>query len=75
MRLTALRTLLFATLGATLVQAQAPALTPLPAGTNVLLGRVLEMGTDAPVGGAMVTLIGHFDANGQVGRAQSDPRD
>ena len=38
----------------------------MPNGTNVLLGRVVEMGTDAPVGGAMVTLIGHFDASGKA---------
>ena len=61
---TALRALLFVALGATLLRAQAPA-PPMPAGTNVLLGRVLEVGTDAPVGGAMVTLIGHFDASGK----------
>ena len=64
MTLTALRVLLFAALGATLVQAQAPA-PSMPSGTNVLLGRVVEIGTDAPVGGAMVTLIGHFDASGK----------
>jgi protocatechuate 3,4-dioxygenase beta subunit len=44
------------------VQAQAP---PMPAGANVLLGRVVEIGTDAPVGGAVVTLIGYFDASGR----------
>ena len=64
MTLTALRVLLIAALGATLLQAQAPA-PPMPSGTNVLLGRVVEIGTDAPVGGAMVTLIGHFDASGK----------
>ncbi len=64
MTLTALRALLIAALGATLVQAQTPA-PSMPKGTNVLLGRVVEMGTDAPVGGAMVTLIGHFDASGK----------
>jgi len=37
----------------------------MPAGTNVVLGRVIEVGTDAPVGGAIVTLTGHFDAAGK----------
>jgi hypothetical protein len=66
MTVSALRVLLFAFagLGATLVQAQAPA-PPMPNGANVLLGRVVEVGTDASVGGAMVTLIGHFDASGK----------
>ena len=44
------------------VHAQAPA-PAMPPGTNVLLGRVVEIGTDAPVGGAIVTLIGYFDAS------------
>lgn len=70
MTLTAPRVLVFAALGATLVQAQAPA-PSMPSGTNVLLGRVVEIGTDAPVGGAMVTLIGHFDASGKP--ATPDP--
>ena len=61
---TALRTLLVAALSSTLVQAQGPA-PPMPAGTNVLVGRVVEVGTDAPVGGAIVTLTGHFDAAGK----------
>ena len=70
----ALRALLFAAVGATLIfpaearervlRAQAPA-PPMPGGTNALLGRVIEVGTDAPVGGAIVTLAGHFDASGK----------
>ncbi len=48
-------------LGATaLVHAQAPT-RPIPHGSNVLFGRVLEIGTDAPVAGAVVTLTGYFD--------------
>lgn len=47
------------------IHAQAPA-PPMPAGTNVLLGRVVEIGTDAPVGGAIVTLLGYFDASGRA---------
>jgi protocatechuate 3,4-dioxygenase beta subunit len=43
-------------------QVQAP---PMPTGTNALVGRVVEMGTDAPVGGAIVTLTGRFDASGK----------
>ncbi len=43
MPLTALRALLMAALGATIVQAQTPA-PPMPQGTNVLLGRVVEIG-------------------------------
>lgn len=58
-----LRTLLAATLGVVLTHAQAPA--PMPAGTNTILGRVTEVGSDAPVGGAIVTLVGHFDAAGR----------
>jgi hypothetical protein len=37
----------------------------MPEGSNVLLGRVVETGTSAPVGGAIVTLVGHFDASGR----------
>ena len=35
-------------------------------GTNVLLGRVVDTGTGAPVAGAVVTLTGHFDASGRA---------
>ena len=51
-------------LGGALVRAQAPA-PPIPKGTNVLFGRVLEMGTGQPVGGAVVTLVGYFEASGR----------
>ena len=55
-----------AVLGATLVlHAQAPAAQPIPKGTNVLLGRVVEMGADSPISGAIVTLFGFFDAAGK----------
>ena len=46
----------FLVLGGALVRAQVPALPPIPKGTNVLFGRVLEIGTSQPVGGAVVTL-------------------
>jgi hypothetical protein len=38
---------------------------PLPKGTNVLFGRVLDMGSDQPIAGAVVTLVGLFDATGK----------
>jgi protocatechuate 3,4-dioxygenase beta subunit len=51
------------------LHAQAPA-PAMPAGTNVLLGRVVEVGTNAPVGGVIVTLTGYFDASGRPARVQ-----
>lgn len=60
----ALRMLLITALASTLVRAQAPA-PSMPVGTNVVLGRVTEIGSNAPVGGAIVTLVGHFDAAGR----------
>ncbi len=59
----ALRALLAATLGMVLTQAQTP--VPMPAGTNTIVGRITEVGTGTPVGGAIVTLAGHFDAAGR----------
>jgi len=60
-------------------QAQGP---EIPKGTNALVGRVLDAGTNGPVAGAVVVLTGYFDAAGrptgppQSGRAQgaSGPR-
>lgn len=49
---------------ASLVSAQRPA-PPIPKGANVLFGRVVDMGTGQPVGGAVVTLVGYFDASGR----------
>lgn len=46
------------------VGAQTPAY-PLPKGTNVLIGRVIDIGTERPVAGAAVTLLGNFDENGK----------
>jgi hypothetical protein len=60
-----LRVLVLAALGATLLDAQALTVLPMPKGTNTLLGRVVEIGNDAPVSGAIVTVIGHFDASGK----------
>ena len=38
---------------------------PLPGGDHVLFGRVLDMGSDTPIGGAVVTLTGFFDSSGR----------
>lgn len=55
------------------LQAQTPG-PALPKGTNAVLGRVLDMGTEGPVAGAIVTLTGHFDASGApLARIPSDP--
>jgi len=64
MRLTALRTLLVAALGAALLNAQGSA-PPMPAGTNVLVGRVVDIGTGAPVAGAIVSLTAQVNASGR----------
>ena len=40
-------------------------MTPIPKGTNVLFGRVLDLGTAAPVGGAVVSLTGYFESSGR----------
>jgi len=58
------RVVVLAVSGAAALQAQAPAPT-LPKGTNTVLGRVLDMGTRGPVGGAIVTLTGLLDASGK----------
>lgn len=53
-------------LAATLAgHAQQGAPVPIPKGTNVLLGRVLDVGGDTPVGGAIVTIVGFFDGTGK----------
>jgi protocatechuate 3,4-dioxygenase beta subunit len=39
---------------------QTPLPKPIPHGDNVVFGRVLDQGTDAPIAGAVVTLIGYF---------------
>ena len=49
---------------AALVRAQVPG-PPIPKGTNVVCGRVLELGTGQPVSGAVVTLVGYFEASGR----------
>ena len=64
-RVVALRSLLLTAFGVALVHAQMPVVVPMPAGTNVVLGRVVEVGTDAPVGGAILSLTGHFNAAGK----------
>jgi hypothetical protein len=51
-------------LGTAVPGAQVPA-SPMTEGTNVLLGRVVEVTSGAPVSGAIVTLIGNFDAAGR----------
>ena len=53
-------------LAATLVvQAQQGAPVPIPRGPNVLVGRVVDVGGDTPVGGAIVTIVGFFDETGK----------
>lgn len=47
------------------VHAQQPASVPIPPGTHVLLGRVLDVGGDTPVGGAIVSIVGFFDETGK----------
>lgn len=54
------------------VGAQSPGY-PLPTGTNVLIGRVLDIGNDQPVAGAAVTLSGNFDKDGKP--VQTLPRE
>jgi len=64
-------------LSATLaVHAQLPPALPLPKGTNVLVGRVVDMSAETPIGGAIVTLTGHFDDAGKPlpGIPQFSPR-
>jgi hypothetical protein len=65
------RILICAVFAVVVGQAQAPLAPPMPKGTHVLIGRVVEAGSDAPVGGALVTLAGHFDASGKP--APPDP--
>jgi hypothetical protein len=60
-----LRTACAAVLGATAVLGAQVSVHQIPKGENVLLGRVVEMTTGSPVGGAIVTLIGGFDASGK----------
>ena len=45
--------------------AQRP-LRDIPKGSNLLFGRVLDAGTDAAVSGAVVNLVGFFDASGRA---------
>jgi hypothetical protein len=47
----------------------------MPKGSNVLVGRVVEIDRGTPVGGAIVTLVGHFDASGKPGPPNMAARD
>ena len=58
-------TLIVAFAATLVVPAQVPAPVPIPKGTNVLLGRVLDVGGDTPVGAAIVTIVGFFDETGK----------
>lgn len=49
---------------AAIVEAQAPT-APIPKGPNLMTGRVLDAGTGAGVGGAIVTLTAYFDTSGR----------
>jgi hypothetical protein len=48
-----------------LLRAQRPTPRDIPPGTNVLFGRVVDLGTDQPVAGAVVTLTGYFETSGR----------
>lgn len=50
---------------ASVLVAQAPE-SMLPVGTNVMVGRVLERGSDDPVPGALVSLTGYLDSTGRL---------
>jgi len=50
------------TWAATTTVGQLPTASPMPSGSNVLVGRVLDVAGDEPIAGAVVTLIGYFDA-------------
>ena len=71
----ALRVICVVALGVALAHAQIPTAAPMPKGTNTLLGRVVEMGTETPVAGAIVTVIGHFNASGRPATPDAGSRD
>ena len=48
-----------------LLGAQRGPTSPIPRGTNIIFGRITEIGTDSPIGGAIITLVGSFDASGK----------
>ena len=56
-------------LASAILRAQAPPGQPIPAGPNVLLGRIVEMTTGEPIAGAVVSLTGYFDAAGKLSTA------
>ena len=58
--------LVAAALSVSLLHAQRPERPAIARGTNVLFGQVLDAGTDAPVAGAVVTLIGFIAPAGQA---------
>ncbi len=58
-------TLVLALAAALGAHAQQGAPVPIPKGPNVLVGRVLDVGGDTPVGGAIVTIVGFFDETGK----------
>ena len=64
------RTLALCALGATVLHGQAPA-PSVPKGPNVLVGRVLDIGTEVPVGGAIVTLDGFIDPFAEPAAAEA----
>ena len=47
------------------LQSQRQQAFDIPKGTNVLFGRVLDAGSDAPIAGVVVNLTGFFDAAGR----------
>ena len=67
-RLLAIGVVIVVLAAAALTQAQVQA-TPMPRGGNVLIGRVVEMGTESPVGGAVVVAIAGFATSVPIGIA------
>ena len=66
MRVSVFRSLgLFLLAGSLAASAQAPQ-PPIPTGPHVVLGRVVDIGTGAPIGAATVTLMGYVDAAGRT---------
>ena len=58
--------LIAAVMGATVaLPAQTSTQLPIPRGPNVLLGRVVDMSADTPIGGAIVTIFGFVDSAGK----------
>ena len=64
LRVISIGVVIVALAAAALTQAQVQT-TPMPRGGNLLIGRVVEMGSESPVGGALVVAILAVDATGK----------